>query len=114
MAFEQALREVMEPVVERAIKVAMTTTTSIVAKDYGVDADELNVLTASHHMMRSLTAGMAMITCQDAVNHSMTVRLIFGGFLGSFYCLLFQVYLRNAFLQGVPLNPSDQDYEKNV
>jgi hypothetical protein len=43
----------------------MTTTEHIVTKDFAVGMhDELTMLTCARHMMRSLTAGMAMITCQ--------------------------------------------------
>jgi hypothetical protein len=56
--------------VQLNVQVAMTTTEHIVTKDFAVGMhDELTMLTCARHMMRSLTAGMAMITCQ--VRHLM-------------------------------------------
>ena len=62
---EHAVRELIQPVAERAIKVAMTTTEHVVKKDFALETDESRMRAAAHHMVRSLTAGMAMITCRE-------------------------------------------------
>lgn len=51
--------------VDRSIKIAMTTCEQIVRKDFALDSEESRMRVAAHHMMRNLTAGMAMITCRE-------------------------------------------------
>jgi len=65
LAIEKSVQEWISPVIERAIKIAITTCEQIVKKDFSLDFDETRMRTAAHHMVRNLTAGMAMITCRD-------------------------------------------------
>jgi hypothetical protein len=58
-------KEWATPVIERANKIALTTTEQIVKKDYSLDPDENRIRSAAHNMVRNLTSGMAMITCRD-------------------------------------------------
>ena len=55
----------MGPVIERAIKIAITTCEQIVKKDFALDFDETLMRVEAHSMARNLMAGMAMITCRD-------------------------------------------------
>merc|ERR1719192_2826060 len=65
LAIEKSVQEWISPVIERAIKIAITTCEQIVKKDFSLDFDETRMRVAAHHMVRNLTAGMAMITCRD-------------------------------------------------
>ena len=58
------------PVIDRAIKIALTTTEQIVKKDHALDHDETRMRMAAHSTTRNLTAGMAMITCKEHVQVS--------------------------------------------
>uniref|UniRef100_A0A914UVV1 CCR4-NOT transcription complex subunit 1 n=1 Tax=Plectus sambesii TaxID=2011161 RepID=A0A914UVV1_9BILA len=64
-AVDHAVKELIGPVTERAIKVAMTATEHVCRKDFSLDPDENKLRRACHHMMRAMTAGMAAITCRD-------------------------------------------------
>uniref|UniRef100_A0A8C9VPM2 CCR4-NOT transcription complex subunit 1 n=1 Tax=Scleropages formosus TaxID=113540 RepID=A0A8C9VPM2_SCLFO len=64
-SIERAVQELVHPVVDRSIKIAMTTCEQIVRKDFALDSEESRMRVAAHHMMRNLTAGMAMITCRE-------------------------------------------------
>ncbi|KAL4601485.1 CCR4-NOT transcription complex subunit 1-like, partial [Arapaima gigas] len=64
-AIERAVQELVQPVVDRSIKIAMTTCEQIIRKDFALDSEESRMRVAAHHMMRNLTAGMAMITCKE-------------------------------------------------
>ncbi|XP_077542745.1 CCR4-NOT transcription complex subunit 1 isoform X6 [Haemaphysalis longicornis] len=64
-AIDRAIQEWIMPVVERSLKIALTTCDQIVRKDFALDPEESRLRVAAHHMVRSLTAGMAMITCRD-------------------------------------------------
>lgn len=67
-AVERAIQEWIHPVVDRSIKIALTTSEQIVRKDFALDPEEVRMRTAARHMVRNLTAGMAMITCRDQVS----------------------------------------------
>ena len=53
--------------IERAIKIALTTCEQIIKQDFALDHDEQRMREGAHHMVRNLTAGMAMITCRDHI-----------------------------------------------
>lgn len=61
--------------VDRSIKIALTTCEQIVKKDFALDSDETRMRVAAHHMVRNLTAGMAMITCRDQLLVSISTNL---------------------------------------
>ncbi|XP_030646162.1 CCR4-NOT transcription complex subunit 1 isoform X2 [Chanos chanos] len=74
-AIERAVQELVHPVVDRSIKIAMTTCEQIVRKDFALDSEESRMRVAAHHMMRNLTAGMAMITCREPLLMSISTNL---------------------------------------
>ncbi|XP_058252866.1 CCR4-NOT transcription complex subunit 1 isoform X4 [Hemibagrus wyckioides] len=74
-AIERAVQELVHPVVDRSIKIAMTTCEQIVRKDFALDSEESHMRVAAHHMMRNLTAGMAMITCREPLINNITANL---------------------------------------
>lgn len=64
-AIERAVQELVHPVVERSIKICLTTAEMIVKKDFALDPEESRMRAAAHHMVRFMTAGMALITCRE-------------------------------------------------
>ncbi|XP_029687920.1 CCR4-NOT transcription complex subunit 1 isoform X2 [Takifugu rubripes] len=72
---ERAVQELVHPVVDRSIKIAMTTCEQIIRKDFALDSEESRMRLAAHHMMRNLTAGMAMITCREPLLMSIATNL---------------------------------------
>uniref|UniRef100_A0A8C5HTK1 CCR4-NOT transcription complex subunit 1 n=1 Tax=Gouania willdenowi TaxID=441366 RepID=A0A8C5HTK1_GOUWI len=74
-AVERAVQELVAPVVDRSIKIAMTTCEQIIRKDFALDSEESRMRVAAHHMMRNLTAGMAMITCREPLLVSIAANL---------------------------------------
>uniref|UniRef100_A0A8C7Z4A9 CCR4-NOT transcription complex subunit 1 n=1 Tax=Oryzias sinensis TaxID=183150 RepID=A0A8C7Z4A9_9TELE len=72
---ERAVQELVHPVVDRSIKIAMTTCEQIIRKDFALDSEESRMRVAAHHMMRNLTAGMAMITCREPLLVSIASNL---------------------------------------
>ena len=75
IAIEKSIKEWLQPVIERAIKIALTTCELIVKQDFALDHDETRMREAAHHMVRNLTAGMAMITCRDHLHLSIKNNL---------------------------------------
>lgn len=74
-AVERAVQEWIVPVVDRSIKIALTTCEQIVRKDFALDPEEMRMRSAAHYMVRNLTAGMAMITCRDQLLASINTHL---------------------------------------
>ncbi|XP_077595839.1 CCR4-NOT transcription complex subunit 1 isoform X5 [Stigmatopora nigra] len=72
---ERAVQDLVHPVVDRSIKIAMTTCEQIIRKDFALDSEESRMRVAAHHMMRNLTAGMAMITCREPLLVSISANL---------------------------------------
>uniref|UniRef100_H2YFJ7 CCR4-NOT transcription complex subunit 1 n=1 Tax=Ciona savignyi TaxID=51511 RepID=H2YFJ7_CIOSA len=74
-AVERGVQDLLQPAVERAIKIALTTCEQIVRKDFALDPEEFRMRTAAHHMVRNLTAGMALITCREQLLQSIISHL---------------------------------------
>ncbi|KAJ2954200.1 hypothetical protein O0L34_g2438 [Tuta absoluta] len=74
-AIERSIQEWIHPVVDRSIKYALTTCEQIIRKDFAFDPDEVRMRTCAHHMMRNLTAGMAMITCREQIISTISTNL---------------------------------------
>jgi CCR4-NOT transcription complex subunit 1 len=55
--------------------VAITATEHVCRKDFCMDPSEQNLRRAAHQMMRSMTAGMAAITCRDPLATTMIAVL---------------------------------------
>eukprot|EP00794_Sanderia_malayensis_P019065 gene19065-20980_t len=70
-AIERAVQELLLPVVERCIKICLTTVEMVVKKDFSLDPEESRTRLAAHHMVRNITAGMAMITCKEPLQQSL-------------------------------------------
>ncbi|ESO94093.1 hypothetical protein LOTGIDRAFT_239532 [Lottia gigantea] len=74
-ALEKAVQELLPPVVERSIKVALTTCEQTVKKDFALDPDEGRMRSAAHSMVRNITAGLALITCREPLFISISNNL---------------------------------------
>ncbi|RZF38916.1 hypothetical protein LSTR_LSTR005163 [Laodelphax striatellus] len=74
-AVERSVTEWIHPVVDRSVKIALTTAEQIVKKDFALDPEETRMRGAAHHMVRHLTAGMAMITCREQLLMAITSNL---------------------------------------
>ncbi|KAG8177929.1 hypothetical protein JTE90_000793 [Oedothorax gibbosus] len=75
LAVERAVQEWLAPVVERSVKISLTTCEQIIKKDFALDPEESRMRVSAHHMVRSLTAGMVMITCRDPLFLSILTNL---------------------------------------
>lgn len=66
-AVDKAIQDLLHPVVDRSIKYTVNACESIIKKDFALDPEETRMRLGAHHMMRYLTAGMAMITSRDHI-----------------------------------------------
>jgi len=65
VGIERAIAEWVTPVIERSMKIAIITAEKMIRKDFALEPDELVVCRAAHSLIRSLTAGMSMITAKE-------------------------------------------------
>ncbi|KAK4530859.1 hypothetical protein CCYA_CCYA06G1716 [Cyanidiococcus yangmingshanensis] len=74
VAIDRAIREFIQPVVERSILIALVTTRELVSKDF-FQADRERALSAGSRMAQALASSLAHITCKDPLRMSMMSHL---------------------------------------
>ncbi|XP_060561916.1 CCR4-NOT transcription complex subunit 1-like [Ruditapes philippinarum] len=74
-SLERAVQELLPPVVERSIKIALTTCEQIMKKDFALDPDENRMRAAAHRMVRSMTSGLALYTCREPLYIAISTNL---------------------------------------
>ena len=74
-AMEAAIREIIQPVVERSVTIACVTTRELVTLDFATEGDEERLRQAARVMVRSLSGSLAGVTCAEPVRVSMTNHL---------------------------------------
>lgn len=75
-AIERAIQEWLQPVIERSIKISIPTAEQIIKKDFALEADENKMCAAAHYLIRTLTAGMSMITSKETLFIAMNTSLV--------------------------------------
>ncbi|OAP63421.1 hypothetical protein AYL99_02648 [Fonsecaea erecta] len=71
-AFDQAIQEIIAPVVERSITIASISTAQLVAKDYTLEPDPEKYRTAARQMIKSLAGSLALVTCKEPLRMSIS------------------------------------------
>ena len=75
IAVDRAIREIIQPVVERSVSIACITTKAIVTKDYAMEADENKMRKASQLMVANLAGSLALVTCREPLHTSISTHL---------------------------------------
>ena len=71
-AFEKAIEEIINPVVERSITIASISTSQLISKDYACEIDEDKYRSAARQMVKSLASNLALVTCKEPLRMSIT------------------------------------------
>ncbi|KAJ9610519.1 CCR4-NOT core subunit cdc39 [Cladophialophora chaetospira] len=71
-AFDQAIQEIIAPVVERSITIASISTAQLVAKDYALELDVEKYRLAARQMVKSLAGSLALVTCKEPLRMSIS------------------------------------------
>jgi CCR4-NOT transcription complex subunit 1 len=71
-AFDQAIQEIIAPVVERSITIASISTAQLIAKDFATEVDVEKYRQAAHRMVKSLAGSLALVTCKEPLRMSIT------------------------------------------
>ena len=75
IAVDRAIREIIQPVVERSVTIACITTKAIVTKDFAMEADENKMRKAAQLMVANLAGSLALVTCREPLHSSISTQL---------------------------------------
>ncbi|KAI8970255.1 CCR4-Not complex component, Not1-domain-containing protein [Mycotypha africana] len=74
-AFTDSVREIIGPVVERAVAIAVVSTRDLVLKDFVMENNENKMRDAAHLMAQNLSASLAMVTSREPLRLSIVSNL---------------------------------------
>lgn len=75
IAVDRAIREIIQPVVERSVTIACITTKEIVLKDFAMESDEVKMRKAGQLMVANLAGNLALVTCREPLRSSVSTHL---------------------------------------
>jgi CCR4-NOT transcription complex subunit 1 len=71
-AAQQAITEIIFPVVERSVTIAAIAAGQLVVKDFATEPDETKFRNAAHQVVKHLSGCLAMVTCREPLRMSMS------------------------------------------
>jgi CCR4-NOT transcription complex subunit 1 len=71
LGIDRAIREIIQPVVERSVAIASITTKQIVLKDFATEPNEQQLRSAALLMITNLAGSLALVTCKESLRVSM-------------------------------------------
>ena len=74
-AIETSIKDILKPVIERSVTIALITTRELVLKDFALESSESKLSEATDQMVQSLAGSLAMVTCKEPLRMSMQTRL---------------------------------------
>jgi len=75
VAVDRAIREIIQPVVERSVTIACITAKELIHKDFTLEPDESKMRKAAHLMVSNLAGSLALVTCKEPLRVSMGTHL---------------------------------------
>lgn len=75
IAVDRAIREIIQPVVERSVTIACITTKQIVSKDFAMESDEKKMRKAAQLMVANLAGSLALVACREPLKVSVSNHL---------------------------------------
>jgi CCR4-NOT transcription complex subunit 1 len=77
-AVQQAIFEIIAPVVERSVTIAAISAAELIQKDFATEPDNEKVLNSAHTVVKSLSGSLALVTCKEPLRMSITnnIRII--------------------------------------
>jgi hypothetical protein len=70
LAVDRAIREIIQPVVERSVTIACITSKELIVKDFAFEPDDNKMRKAAHLMVSSLAGSLALVTCKEPLRVS--------------------------------------------
>ncbi|GMH87968.1 hypothetical protein TL16_g11021, partial [Triparma laevis f. inornata] len=75
VAVDRAIREIIQPVVERSVTIACITTKELIVKDFAMESDENKMRKAAQLMVSNLAGSLALVTCKEPLRGSVATNL---------------------------------------
>jgi CCR4-NOT transcription complex subunit 1 len=75
IAVDRAIREIIQPVVERSVSIANVTTKMLVLKDFCSEPNEQLLRNGAHLMVSNLAGSLALVTCKEPLRISISNHL---------------------------------------
>lgn len=70
-SIDRAIREIINPVVERSVTIAGISSRDLLVKDFGMEGDANKMRAAAHLMVQNLAGNLALVTCKEPLRTSM-------------------------------------------
>ena len=70
LAVDRAIREIIQPVVERSVTIASVTTKQLILKDFSTEPNEQQLRNGAHLMISNLAGSLALVTCKEPLRVS--------------------------------------------
>ncbi|KAK3071792.1 CCR4-NOT core subunit cdc39, partial [Teratosphaeriaceae sp. CCFEE 6253] len=79
-AAQQAIYEIIAPVVERSVTIAAISTAELIQKDFATEADIEKLKSSAYTVVKALSGSLALVTCKEPLRMSITNNIrIFAG-----------------------------------
>ncbi|KAK1822207.1 CCR4-NOT core subunit cdc39 [Friedmanniomyces endolithicus] len=79
-AAQQAIYEIIAPVVERSVTIAAISTAELIQKDFATEADFEKLRNSAYRVVMALSGSLALVTCKEPLRMSITNNIrIFAG-----------------------------------
>ena len=75
LALDRAIRDIIQPVVERSVSIACITSHDLVSKDFAMEWDEQKMQEAAHLMVANLAGNLSLVTCKEPLRNSMAKQM---------------------------------------
>mmetsp|Transcript_1040 Transcript_1040/g.1637 ORF Transcript_1040/g.1637 Transcript_1040/m.1637 type:complete len:1650 (-) Transcript_1040:136-5085(-) len=75
IALDRAIREIIQPVIERSVTIACITTKELVTKDYAMEGSEAKMRKAAQLMVANLAGSLALVTCREPLRTSLSTHM---------------------------------------
>ena len=70
-SINRAIRDIVQPVVERSVTIAGISSRDLVQKDFGMEGDASKMRHSAHLMVQNLAGNLAIVTCKEPLRSSM-------------------------------------------
>jgi len=74
-AVDQSIYEILPPVVDRSVTIALITTRELVLKDFAYDSNPNKILNAANLIVQNLAGSLALVTCREPLKMQLTTNL---------------------------------------
>jgi CCR4-NOT transcription complex subunit 1 len=71
----QSILDILPPVVDRSVTIALITTRELVLKDFAYDGDCNKIMRAADLIIMNLAGSLALVTCREPLKMSLTTSL---------------------------------------